>query len=316
MTPEKTYHVGTASGVPAGPFGTATIEEKIYSGEISGQTLIWCKGMADWAPCASLSEFQPALAAAATGTPPPMPSGTNVPPMPAAPLVDAYSTGVGAAVPAMAEYSAPACACSASIWNPVSAMIYNLKHYVNLDGRASRDEYWNYILANYIVMALLALIPYVGVVLAFLILPMGLLLPSLSCAVRRLHDAGHPWTYLLFGFIPVAGPIILLVFLLQPSQPANEFGERAVPPMSVPAIQNCSFFNKRAWFCSVGLAIVALCFILKMVFFIIGLKHTIESGRYHLRSSYPSHYSDYSDYSDDSDYTDYSDFGSERHSFY
>lgn len=51
------------------------------------------------------------------------------------------------------------------------------------------------------------------------------LLPSLAVLFRRLHDTGHSGWAILYFLIPLAGPIILLVFLCQDSYPAeNNYG--------------------------------------------------------------------------------------------
>jgi uncharacterized membrane protein YhaH (DUF805 family) len=51
------------------------------------------------------------------------------------------------------------------------------------------------------------------------------LVPSLAVLFRRLHDTGHSGWAILYIFIPLAGPIILLVFLCQDSYPAeNKYG--------------------------------------------------------------------------------------------
>ena len=55
---------------------------------------------------------------------------------------------------------------------------------------------------------------------------------SLALAWRRLHDTGRSGWYYLFGLIPVAGPIILLVFFASQTTPsAEQYG----PPTSQPA---------------------------------------------------------------------------------
>ena len=48
--------------------------------------------------------------------------------------------------------------------------------------------------------------------------PYTLLLPGLAVLVRRLRDAGYAWPWVLIGLVPLAGVIILLVFLCQPSK--------------------------------------------------------------------------------------------------
>ena len=51
------------------------------------------------------------------------------------------------------------------------------------------------------------------------------LVPGLAIGVRRLHDIGKSWVYILFGLIPFAGAIILIVFYAteQKHPPENEF---------------------------------------------------------------------------------------------
>ena len=52
-----------------------------------------------------------------------------------------------------------------------------------------------------------------------------LLIPSISVSVRRLHDIGKSGWWLLLGFIPIAGPIVLLVWFCTDSQPGeNQWG--------------------------------------------------------------------------------------------
>lgn len=54
------------------------------------------------------------------------------------------------------------------------------------------------------------------------------LVPSLAVGVRRLHDIGKSGWWLLLGFIPLVGPLVLLYFAVQDSQPETN-GLRANP---------------------------------------------------------------------------------------
>ena len=51
----------------------------------------------------------------------------------------------------------------------------------------------------------------------------ALLLPSLGIAVRRLHDIDFRGWWILIGFVPVIGQLILLVFYVLPSKEPNRF---------------------------------------------------------------------------------------------
>lgn len=97
-----------------------------------------------------------------------------------------------------------------------------LKKYADFSGRARRKEYWMFFLFNFIFSEVLALPYYLGIffhneaaVITGLILSMlyslGIFVPSLAVAVRRLHDIGWSGLYLLLCLIPLVGVIILLV---------------------------------------------------------------------------------------------------------
>ena len=125
------------------------------------------------------------------------------------------------------------------------------KQYANFTGRASRSEYWWVALFIFLV-ELVPLVFYIigivtisvsaatssydsygytpsapsGVGLAFLFLGIGLLfviglallVPSIALAWRRLHDGNFAGPMYFLSFIPYAGGIVLLVFMLLPSK--------------------------------------------------------------------------------------------------
>ena len=54
---------------------------------------------------------------------------------------------------------------------------------------------------------------------------LAVLIPSIAVAVRRLHDTGRGGLWVLIAFVPCAGTIILLVFLIQESVAGdNQYG--------------------------------------------------------------------------------------------
>ena len=98
-------------------------------------------------------------------------------------------------------------------------------HYFDFKGRATRTQFWMYVLFSVILGIVLGVLAtFIGekagtAVLA--IVNLALLLPSLGIAVRRLHDIGRSGWWLLIGFIPVVnfiGGIVLLVFYVLPSK--------------------------------------------------------------------------------------------------
>jgi uncharacterized membrane protein YhaH (DUF805 family) len=108
--------------------------------------------------------------------------------------------------------------------------------YATFHGRSSRSAYWWWYLFTIIVVAVGAVIDVIlgtGGVVAGLI-SLAILLPNLAVLVRRLHDAGHSGWWVLIGLLPVIGFITLLVFTLQATKPANNWGD-APDTLAAPA---------------------------------------------------------------------------------
>jgi uncharacterized membrane protein YhaH (DUF805 family) len=108
-----------------------------------------------------------------------------------------------------------------------------LERYAQFEGRAGRAEYWWYVLANFLVFLVLAVLMGVSDIFTVLyfLAALALFIPSLAAAVRRLHDTSKSGWWLLTGFIPFVGWIILIVLLAaQPTPGANEYGVTATGP--------------------------------------------------------------------------------------
>ena len=104
--------------------------------------------------------------------------------------------------------------------------------YADFTGRASRPEFWWFVLFILLVdVALLAIAR-----LLWFLFALAVLLPRLAVAVRRLHDTDRSGWWLLLAFVPVVGAIVLLVFCCQKSDPtANRFGPPPLPQGAAPA---------------------------------------------------------------------------------
>lgn len=95
-----------------------------------------------------------------------------------------------------------------------------LSNYANFKGRASRSEYWYFVLFGTLIYFVSALLLPELYVLAFL----GLLIPTLAAAVRRLHDRGRSGWNMLWALVPLGG-IVVFVWLVSAGEPApNRFG--------------------------------------------------------------------------------------------
>lgn len=105
-----------------------------------------------------------------------------------------------------------------------------LNKYCCFSGRASRSEYWWWILFSFIVnTALNYIFLFISsaetAVMVCGIVGLALLLPSLGLCVRRLHDIGKSGWWWLLALIPIIGAIILIVWFCKDSQPTeNQYG--------------------------------------------------------------------------------------------
>lgn len=107
-----------------------------------------------------------------------------------------------------------------------------LSKYATVSGRASRSEFWWWVLAvflaNLAASALDTLVFGAGPDNSQPIgalLNLALFVPNIAVAARRLHDIGKSGWWLLLAFIPVLGLLVLIYFFIQPTQPEpNEYG--------------------------------------------------------------------------------------------
>ncbi len=102
-------------------------------------------------------------------------------------------------------------------------------NYANFNGRARRKEYWMFYLFYVLILIAAMMADNIlglnwtvgtgrseidtGYGWLYIITVLAHIVPSLACAVRRLHDTGKSGWFLLLSLIPILGTIILLVFL-------------------------------------------------------------------------------------------------------
>ena len=105
-----------------------------------------------------------------------------------------------------------------------------LKNYAGFSGRARRTEYWMFVLCNIvvsIVIGILAPLIFSGIIAntigwAYLLV---VLIPSLAILARRLHDIDRSGWWILIGFIPLIGAIVIFIFSVLDSTPGtNSYG--------------------------------------------------------------------------------------------
>ena len=96
--------------------------------------------------------------------------------------------------------------------------------YADFNGRASRSEFWWFVLFT-VGVSLIASLVFAPLSIVF---GLAVILPSLSVGARRLHDTGRSGWWQLIGLIPVIGLIIMVVFMAQEGKDAPS-GAPAAP---------------------------------------------------------------------------------------
>lgn len=108
-----------------------------------------------------------------------------------------------------------------------------LKNYAGFSGRARRQEYWFFVLFNFIITLVLIFVdaiigtlnPQTGLGVLSGLYSLAVFIPAFAVTVRRLHDTSRTGWWLLIGFIPLIGAIVLLVFMfLDSTSGTNEYG--------------------------------------------------------------------------------------------
>ena len=81
--------------------------------------------------------------------------------------------------------------------------------FANFSGRATRKEYWLPVLFNFVLSSLIVFINKdFGSIFSIITF-----IPSISNGVRRLHDINKSGFNLLWIFVPIVGPIMLLIYM-------------------------------------------------------------------------------------------------------
>lgn len=114
-------------------------------------------------------------------------------------------------------------------------MTLPLKRYTDFSGRSRRKEYWMFLLGVVIVAVVLGFVEgmlglsgmvgglYGPITTLFLL---AIIIPSIAVQVRRFHDQDKSGWFVLLGFIPFIGGLIVLVFMcLEGTSGPNRFGE-------------------------------------------------------------------------------------------
>ncbi len=118
--------------------------------------------------------------------------------------------------------------------SPFEFMMMPIQRYAQFSGRSRRMEYWMFAVGLIgvsivisIVETMLGLAGMVGGAIGPIsaLFTLATLIPSIACAVRRLHDQDKSGWWLLLAFVPVLGALVLLVFMFLPGTSGdNQYG--------------------------------------------------------------------------------------------
>jgi uncharacterized membrane protein YhaH (DUF805 family) len=107
------------------------------------------------------------------------------------------------------------------------------KKYATFSGRATRGEYWGFVLINIVIFAILYIPAAVtaknGSTSPLIALPaifdLAIIIPSLAVLVRRLHDSDRSGGWFFIAFVPFIGGLWLFILtLLGGSAGENKYG--------------------------------------------------------------------------------------------
>ncbi len=109
-----------------------------------------------------------------------------------------------------------------------------IKHYADFNGRASRKEYWMFILFNFLISTLFLLFDllfgtfnremFMGILT--ILYGIAVAIPQWSVTVRRLHDIGKSGYFILVEMIPFIGSLWLFLMLIKEGDRGpNIYGE-------------------------------------------------------------------------------------------
>lgn len=96
-----------------------------------------------------------------------------------------------------------------------------VRKYADFNGTASRSEYWWFFLFVMLGQAVASVLMFRAAPDVPTLFSLLTILPLLAAGSRRLHETGRSGWWQLLGLIPLAGFIILAVFLAQPGRAAT-----------------------------------------------------------------------------------------------
>ena len=186
-----------------GPVTQAQLLQLSATGQVGPDTLVWREGFGNW------------IAYSQARVDSPVPARGNIG------LVLNYAKGEAEPTSIFGWW-----------WYVVS------RKYATMRGRARRKEFWSFVLVNALVVTPLFVLATLSgdsrsglstisviLLVAGMGFYLGVIIPYICAAVRRLHDSGLSGWCVFITFVPYIGGLILLFLLLRDSEAGtNRFG--------------------------------------------------------------------------------------------
>lgn len=99
-------------------------------------------------------------------------------------------------------------------------------NYATTDGRASRSEYWYWVLFDVVAGVIFGVVDGMLAINALsIVYDLAVFLPSLAVSVRRLHDIDRSGYWAALSLVPILGWIVLIFWACTPGTPGpNSYG--------------------------------------------------------------------------------------------
>lgn len=197
------YYISNNGG-KTGPF---EVNDLLANG-LNRESLVWCKGMADWQPAMQVPE----VAALLEEVPPSFQGQPNYQQSNQQtyqqPNQQAYQ---------QPNYQQPYQQPYVQSMSFADAIQVCFNKYATFEGRASRAEFWWFYLFNFLLSSLTC-----GVAC------LATIIPSYAVGAHRLHDTRRSGWLQLLGLIPFVGLILIYWFAIDGDQGNNQYGPRPV----------------------------------------------------------------------------------------
>lgn len=203
------YYYLDHTNTPQGPFSLEQLKALLAQNVISAQTLVAASGAATWKPLIEI------LASIPGSSPYHSASGSYCPNCKRP--VDFGNTRCAACGrPFLPEKR-----------SPLGYFAQCLSLYATFSGRATRAEYWSFVLIFFLIALVIGLLsPILEDASSLLggIVVLSLIVPSLSVTWRRLHDAGFSGAFYFLNCIPLGSLIVLVMTLMDSKTGPNQYG--------------------------------------------------------------------------------------------